>query len=134
MTDASSDARVLPGFDALMGLELTSVTGDEVRGRLPVTKDLLQPYGLLHGGVLCSVVETLGSAGGATWFADRGKVVGTSNHTDLLRSAREGDLLTAVATPVHRGRTSQLWSVDVRDESDRLVARGSLRVANLADR
>ena len=119
------------GFDALMGLELTSVTGDEVRGRLPVTKDLLQPYGLLHGGVLCSVVETLGSAGGATWFADRGRVVGTSNHTDLLRSAREGDVLQAVATPVHRGRTQQLWTVDVRDGSDRLIARGQLRVANL---
>lgn len=119
------------GFDALMGLELTSITGDEVCARLVVTKDLLQPYGLLHGGVLCSVVETLGSAGGATWFGDRGKVVGTSTHTDLLRSAREGDVLQAVATPVHRGRTQQLWTVDVRDESDRLLARGSLRVANL---
>jgi uncharacterized protein (TIGR00369 family) len=128
-----TDAHISQGFDKLMGLELTSVTGDEVRGTLPVTADLLQPYGLLHGGVLCSVVETLGSAGGATWFADRGKVVGTSNHTDLLRSAREGDLLQAVATPVHRGRTQQLWTVDVRDESDRLIARGQLRVANLPD-
>ena len=120
------------GFDALIGLELGSVTADEVRARLVVTPDLLQPYGLLHGGVLCSVVETLGSVGGAAWFGDRGEVVGTSNHTDLLRSAREGDVLQAVATPVHRGRTQQLWNVDVRDGSDRLVARGSLRVANLA--
>ncbi|CAA9322326.1 MAG: hypothetical protein AVDCRST_MAG07-1358 [uncultured Frankineae bacterium] len=119
------------GFDALIGLELTSVTGDEVRGRLAVSERLLQPYGLLHGGVLCTVVETLGSVGGAAWYGERGHVVGTSNATDLLRSARTGDVLEAVATPVHRGRTQQLWSVEVHDQRSRLIARGSLRVANL---
>ncbi len=119
------------GFDRLIGLELTSIAPDEVRASLVVTPELLQPYGLLHGGVLCSVVETLGSVGGAAWFGERGHVVGTSNHTDLLRSARDGAQLSAVATPVHQGRTSQLWSVDVRDEQDRLVATGQLRVANL---
>jgi uncharacterized protein (TIGR00369 family) len=119
------------GFDQLIGLDLTSVGPDEVRASLVVTPDLLQPYGLLHGGVLCSVVETLGSVGGAAWFGERGHVVGTSNHTNLLRSARDGAVLQAVATPVHRGRTQQLWSVDVRDEQDRLVAKGELRVANL---
>jgi 1,4-dihydroxy-2-naphthoyl-CoA hydrolase len=119
------------GFDQLIGLDLTSVDADEVRASLVVTPDLLQPYGLLHGGVLCSIVETLGSVGGATWFGERGHVVGTSNHTNLLRSARDGAQLQAVATPVHRGRTSQLWSVEVRDEQDKLVATGQLKVANL---
>ena len=119
------------GFDQLIGLELTSIGPDEVRASLIVTPELLQPYGLLHGGVLCSVVETLGSVGGATWFGDRGHVVGTSNHTNLLRSARDGAQLQAVATPVHQGRTQQLWSVEIRDERDRLVAKGELRVANL---
>jgi uncharacterized protein (TIGR00369 family) len=119
------------GFDRLIGLELTSIAPDEVRASLVVTPELLQPYGLLHGGVLCSVVETLGSVGGAAWYGERGHVVGTSNHTNLLRSARDGAVLQAVATPVHRGRTQQLWTVDVRDEADRLIARGQLRVANL---
>ena len=126
-----SDSPESTGFDALMGLQLTAVGPDEVRGSLPVTASLLQPYGLLHGGVLCSVVETLASVGGATWFGDQGRVVGTSNHTNLLRSAREGDVLHAVATPVHRGRSQQLWTVDVRDEDDRLLAKGELRLANL---
>ena len=122
---------VKAGFDELIGLDITDVGADEGRASLVVTPELLQPYGLLHGGVLCSVVETLGSVGGAAWFGDRGNVVGTSNHTNLLRSARDGAQLQAVATPVHRGRTSQLWSVDVRDERDRLIAKGELRLANL---
>lgn len=126
MTDYAYD-----GFDKHIGLEITSATEDEVVASLEVRPELLQPYGLLHGGVLCSVVETVGSVAGATWFGDRGHVVGTSNHTNFLRAVREGRL-TARATPIHRGRTQQLWSVDVRDEQDRLVARGELRVANLA--
>ena len=126
MDDLSYD-----GFDKLLGLTIDSATGDEVVAHFEVRPELLQPYGLLHGGVLCSVVETVGSVAGATWFGDRGNVVGTSNHTNFLRGVREG-VLTAVATPIHRGRTQQLWSVDVRDEQQRLVAKGELRVANLA--
>ena len=122
---------VKAGFDELIGLDITDVGPEEVRASLVVTPELLQPYGLLHGGVLCSVVETLGSVGGAAWFGERGNVVGTSNHTNLLRSARDGAVLQAVATPVHRGRSQQLWSVEVRDEQDRLIAKGELRVANL---
>ena len=118
------------GFDSVLGLTITSASEDEVTATLEVQPQLLQPYGLLHGGVLCSVVETLGSVGGATWFGDRGNVVGTSNHTNFLRAVREG-VLTAVATPIHRGRTQQLWTVDIRDDQSRLVAKGELRVANL---
>ena len=120
------------GFDRTIGLQLTAVSGDEVLATLQVTPALLQPYGLLHGGVLCSVVETLGSVGGAAWFGERGTVVGVHNATDLLRSVRDGAVLTAVGRPVHRGRSSQLWRVEVRDETDRLVATGDLRVANLS--
>jgi 1,4-dihydroxy-2-naphthoyl-CoA hydrolase len=118
------------GFDSLLGLTITSASEDEVTATLQVRPELLQPYGLLHGGVLCSVVETVGSVAGATWFGDRGQVVGTSNHTNFLRAVREG-VLSAVATPIHRGRTQQLWTVDVHDEQQRLVAKGELRVANL---
>ena len=126
-----SSAYSYDGFDRLLGLEITSAGPDEVRATLPVTPALHQPHGLLHGGVLCTVVETLGSVGGAAWYGDRGHVVGTTNTTHLLRSVREG-VLHALATPVHRGRSSQLWSVEVRDEQERLVARGDLRLANLA--
>jgi len=121
-----------PGFDQHIGLQVVSVTADEAVGTLEVRPELLQPFGLLHGGVLCAVVESLGSWGAAVWLGERGTVVGTSNSTNLLRSARVGDRLTGRGTPVHRGRTQQLWSVDVRDERDRLIAKGELRLANLA--
>lgn len=118
------------GFDTLLGLEFSEVTPDRVVASFAVAPQLKQPYGVLHGGVLCSVVETLGSVAGATWWGDRGHVVGTSNHTNFLRAVREGTL-TGTAVPVHRGRTQQLWDVDITDEGGRLVARGQLRVANL---
>ncbi len=120
------------GFDRLIGLQYVHAGPDRVELRLPVTPQLLQPYGIVHGGVLCALVETAGSVGAALWFADRGNVVGVANHTDFLRATRDGTLV-AVGTPIHRGRTQQLWLVEISDEQDRLVARGQLRAANLAD-
>ncbi|MCU1693549.1 MAG: thioesterase [Frankiales bacterium] len=118
------------GFDTTLGLELVEVSGDEVVGRLPVASHLHQPYGIVHGGVYCSVVETTASVGGATWLGDRGSVVGTSNHTNFLRAVREG-VLEVRATPVHRGRTQQLWTVRITDEAGKLVAQGEVRLANV---
>ena len=122
------------GFDAVVGLELLTADGDRVTGRLPVGPHLHQPYGIVHGGVYATVVETTASVGGALWFEARsdgaGHVVGVSNHTNFLRAVREG-VLDVEATPVHRGRTQQLWQVAVTDEQGRLVARGEVRLANI---
>ncbi len=123
---------VAGGFNAVVGLTLTSADGDEVRARLPVEPHLHQPYGIVHGGVYCTVVETTASVGAALWFEGRGQVVGVSNHTNFLRSTREG-VLDVRATPVHRGRTQQLWSVSVTDEAGRLVAQGEVRLMNITD-
>jgi 1,4-dihydroxy-2-naphthoyl-CoA hydrolase len=120
------------GFTGLIGLQLLDAGPDRVTASLAITDDLLQPYGILHGGVLCSLVETLASIGAALWYGDRGQVVGVSNHTDFLRASRSG-VLHAIGTPIHRGRSSQLWLVEVTDEADRLIARGQLRVANIDD-
>ena len=124
---------VLEGFDSLIGLQLDEVGADAVVGHWEVRPELLQPWGIQHGGVLCSVVESVASIGASVWFGDRGTVVGTSNHTNFLRAVREGTL-TARATPVHRGGSQQLWEVDITDEQQRLVAKGQVRLANLARR
>jgi len=91
----------------------------------------LQPYGIVHGGVYCAAVETAASFGGAAWYGDRGHVVGVSNQTDFLRAVRAGEL-TATATPIHRGRTQQLWLVEITDGDGRLAARGQVRLQNVA--
>ncbi len=119
------------GFDAVLGFQLTDVTPDRVAGTFSVEPHLHQPYGILHGGVLCSVVESAASVGGAVWFGDRGNVVGVSNSTNFLRAVRKGTL-DVEATPVHRGRTQQLWSVRITDGSGRLVSKGEVRLANIA--
>jgi 1,4-dihydroxy-2-naphthoyl-CoA hydrolase len=117
------------GFDDLIGLSFDAVSKDGVTASFEVTPELLQPYGMLHGGVLCTVVESVGSVSGAAWYG--GAVVGTSNHTNFLRATREGRL-TARSTPIHRGKTQQLWDIDITDEQGRLIAKGQLRLANLS--
>ncbi|MFG2109296.1 PaaI family thioesterase [Micromonospora chersina] len=118
------------GFVALLGLKFDEVSGDRVVIRWQVRPELHQPYGIQHGGVYCSVVETAASIGGALWLGDKGKVVGVSNQTDFLRAVRDGEL-TAVGTPIHRGRSQQLWLVEIADEGGRLVSRGQVRLQNL---
>lgn len=121
------------GLVAHLGLRFDEVGADRVAMSWTVRPEHFQPAGLVHGGVFCSVVETAASVGAAWWLGDRGTVVGVANHTDFLRGVREGEL-SAVATPIHRGRSQQLWLVEIRDEEDRLVARGEVRLQNLEPR
>lgn len=120
------------GFDGSIGLQYTEVSGDRVRATWDVTPALHQPAGIMHGGVLCAVVESLASIGGSVWLGDRGHVVGVNNNTDFLRASREGRL-TAEALPIHRGRTQQLWQVDITNEAGKHVAQGKVRLANIVD-
>jgi uncharacterized protein (TIGR00369 family) len=130
---ASADfPSTVPGFDKLLGTEYLEVGPDRVRARLTIRSDLHQPYGIVHGGVLCSVVESCASMGAGMWFADRGGVVGVSNHTNFLRASRSGTL-SIEATPIHRGRTQQLWLVEISNEEGKAVARGEVRLANITD-
>ncbi|MFJ6197551.1 PaaI family thioesterase [Micromonospora sp. NPDC092111] len=119
------------GLVGLLGLTFDEVSGDRVVIRWKVRPELHQPAGILHGGVYCAVVETVGSVGGSIWLGDRGTVVGVSNQTDFLRAVREGELV-AVGTPVHRGRSQQLWQVEITDAAGRLVSRGQVRLQNLS--
>jgi 1,4-dihydroxy-2-naphthoyl-CoA hydrolase len=122
----------VPGFDKLLGTEYLEVGPDRVRAKLEIRSDLHQPYGIVHGGVLCSIVESCASMGAGMWFSGRGGVVGVSNHTNFLRASRSGTL-SIEATPIHRGRTQQLWLVEISNEEGKAVARGEVRLANITD-
>ena len=117
-------------FVEYLGLEVTSLAGDRVEARWTASPKHHQPYGIVHGGVHASVVETLGSIGAAAWLGDKGKCVGVSNSTDFFRAVREGELVS-VATAIHQGRSQQVWLIETHDAEGRLVSRGQLRVQNL---
>ena len=128
----SDDAGLERGFIKLVGLRIGEASGDRVVLTCPVTPDLHQPFGLVHGGVYATLAETAASVGGSLWFGDRGKGGGVSNHTDFLRAVRRGEL-RAEATPLSRGRTTQLWQVEIADEQGRLIAHAKVRLQNLSE-
>ena len=123
------------GFNGLVGLEYEQATSNRVVLGLDIDERHHQPYGLVHGGTYCTLVETAASFGAALAAMERGMkgAVGVSNATDFYRSHRTGRI-RATATPIHQGRTQQVWQVEVaRAEDDVLLARGQVRLQNIAD-
>ncbi|CAM2856152.1 esterase [Mycobacterium intermedium] len=130
------DPAFVASFDSLIGLRFTELSPDSARAELEVTPRLHQPMGLLHGGVYCSMIESMASVAAFTWYNatyGAGDVVGVNNNTDFLRSVRSG-MIYGKAEPLHRGRRQQLWLVTITDDNDRLVARGQVRLQNLEPR
>ena len=119
-------------FTEYLGVRFAEATGDRVVATWQARPELHQPYGIVHGGVHCSVVETLASIGAAVWAGDDAKVVGVNNNTDFYRAVR-GGTLTSTATPLHRGRSQQVWLVETVDEQGKVAARGQVRLQNLRD-
>ena len=104
-----------------MGIELLELTKTRVVARMPVTPAVKQPFGLLHGGASVALAETVASIG--AWMnvdAATQAAVGLEINANHVRAVREGQV-TAVAEPLHVGRTTQLWAIEIRDEQDRLV-------------
>ena len=92
--------RTSAGFDGLLGLDFLEITPELVRGRLTVRPELLQPVGLVHGGVYAAIAESLASRGTAAGvLRDGGYTVGLANHTSFLRPVAEGTI-EAVGRPV----------------------------------
>ncbi|MFP4634565.1 MAG: PaaI family thioesterase [Nitriliruptoraceae bacterium] len=116
-----------------MGLVLDTLASDRVTGHLDVDARHHQPYGIVHGGVWASVIESMASIAAALRVAAHGLLcVGVNNTTDFLRSHRAGRI-DAVATPVHVGRLQQLWLVVLtRGEDGKEVARGQVRLQNVS--
>jgi 1,4-dihydroxy-2-naphthoyl-CoA hydrolase len=136
MTTSSDDVSALlnqhsDGWTKANGVTFTYASADRVEAEWTVEKQHLQPYGIVHGGVHCGVIETVCSIGGALAAGARGHkggVVGLENHTSFIRGVREGVKLRAKAVPLTRGRTTQVWEAEVRDMDDKLVATGRVRL------
>lgn len=118
-------------FMRSIGLTLIDVRGDRVTADLDVGADHHTPFGVVHGGVYASVVETVASVGATRAVLDEGMyAVGLHNSTDFLRPATEGHL-HVVGTALQQGRTQQLWLVTVARPDGKQVARGQLRLQNV---
>lgn len=117
------------GFDRHYGLELLGMDDELVTAQVAVRDELLQPAGLVHGGVFASIAESICSI--ATWRAvhEEGKSAqGLSNQTSFLRPITSGTI-HATGRRRHRGRTTWVWEVDITDDEDRLCALVRMTVA-----
>ncbi len=111
------------GFDALIGLEVLEAAPERVVARVPVHDGVRQPFGLVHGGLLAAIAETLAGTGTEAQVAARGEVgMGLQNHTNFLRPVLDSAHVHATATRRHGGRTTQVWDVDLTDDAGRLCA------------
>jgi len=127
------DAMVDDRFGAgTIGLRWDRLSLERGEAHFDATEALHQPSGIVHGGVWCSVIESMASVCAAMAVLPKGLVcVGAHNATDFLRPHRLGRV-DGVATPVHVGRTQQLWLVELHRASDgKAVARGQVRLANI---
>jgi uncharacterized protein (TIGR00369 family) len=117
---------------ALLDVQLDEQTGTRVSGSMAADERHHQLWGIVHGGLYTSVIETFATIGAYEAVKERGlQAVGVANATDFLRPHRSGRL-RVVAVPVHQGRTQQIWQVDVRrPEDDKLIARGQVRLQNI---
>jgi uncharacterized protein (TIGR00369 family) len=117
------------GFDALLGLELLECSEELVSARLAVRDELRQPFGMVHGGVLASIAETLASVGTLAVVHPQGDVaMGLSNQTSFSRPITAGTI-HARALRRHRGRTTWIWDVELSDDEGRLCALSRMTIA-----
>lgn len=117
------------GFDRFYGLEFEEITDEVVRGRVAVRDELLQPGGLVHGGVYAAIAESLASNGTAARVWEQGSIgVGLANHTSFLRPITAGTI-HAVARRRHAGRTTWVWEAELTDDAGRLCVLSRVTIA-----
>jgi 1,4-dihydroxy-2-naphthoyl-CoA hydrolase len=117
---ARVNERIRGTFAGVLGMEFTSMAPDRVEATLQIREDLKQPWGIVHGGAVMTLADTV--AGAASFLnAQGGQTVTVELKINLIGAVREGKI-RAVALPVHRGRTTSVWETRVTDEAGKLVA------------
>jgi 1,4-dihydroxy-2-naphthoyl-CoA hydrolase len=129
-TKAIADPAVAGDFLRAVGLQLDVLTPTEVRAHLEASEQHHTPWGIVHGGLYATVIESAASIGASHAVAADGRfAVGVNNQTDFLRPYRSGRL-DVRATAAHQGGTLQLWIAEITDPRGKLIARGQVRLFN----
>ncbi len=119
-------------FMRILGLRFEQIGPERVTASFETGLDHHQPWGLVHGGVFTAVIETVATTGAYQAVRDRGQLgVGVNNVTDFLRPHQQGRL-DVVAEPLQQTKTQQLWQVVITREDGKTVARGQVRLQNIA--
>ncbi|MDQ2814695.1 MAG: PaaI family thioesterase [Actinomycetota bacterium] len=136
-TAPSLDAGSLaaPGaFLRAAGFSVEEISARRVAGYLELSAEHHTPWGIVHGGVYTTAIESAASIGASSAVRDQGQVaVGLTNTTHFLRAMTAGRV-SVEAVALNQGRTQQLWQVNITDESGRLIAHGEVRLQNVAGR
>ncbi len=112
-----------------LGIEITEIGEDYLRGTMPVDARTRQPYGLLHGGASVALAESLGSLGGGlTVDPEKFSVVGIEINANHIKGKREG-VVTGTARPLHLGRSTQVWEIRIVDEKEALICISRITLA-----
>ncbi len=121
-------ANCLPGH---LGIEFTEIGDDYLRARMPVERQVMQPFGLLHGGASVALAETMGSVGATLCIDPAHKIcVGLEINANHVRSVRHG-YVQGTARPVHLGNSTHVWDIRIHDDHDHLVCVARLTMAVL---
>lgn len=116
-------------LEAALGFELLDISPELARGRAAVAPNLLQPFGLVHGGVYAAMAESLASVATYVGVKDDGNIaLGLSNNTSFMRPITKGHV-NGEARPRHSGRTTWVWDVDITDDDGRLCATSRVTIA-----
>ncbi len=124
---ATLNASAAGTLAAALGIEISELGDDYLRGRMPVDQRTRQPFGLLHGGASVALAETLGSTAANLCLAS-GRAVGLEINANHLRAATDG-FVTGTARPLHIGRTTQVWEIRIEDEAGRATCVSRLTLA-----
>jgi 1,4-dihydroxy-2-naphthoyl-CoA hydrolase len=118
---------------ATLGIEFLEVGDDFIKARVPVNQRTRQPYGILHGGVSVVLAETLGSCGAASCVPPGHRAVGLDINANHIKGATSG-WVTGITRPVHMGRTTQVWQIDMTNDAGELTCVSRITMAVLAPR
>ena len=132
MTLDALTERAKDSMSSYLGIEFVEIGDDYLVATMPIDHRTKQPMGIMHGGASCVLAETIGSMA-AQFCVDRKThyCVGLDLNTNHIRSIREGEV-TGIAAPFHLGRSTQVWSIEIKNDAGQLISISRLTMAVLA--